>query len=113
MDDATTNQPGRLPCSFVIFGATGDLSTHKLLPALFNLENAGRFEDDLSIVAFARHDWVTDDLTGYVRAALKDKASQPSRQGVLDRFLTRFRYVREISTMWNPIVRWSLIWRLD
>ncbi|MXS85220.1 glucose-6-phosphate dehydrogenase [Nitrosomonas sp. HPC101] len=94
MDDATTNQPGRLPCSFVIFGATGDLSTHKLLPALFNLENAGRFEDDLSIVAFARHDWVTDDLTGYVRAALKDKASQPSRQGVLDRFLTRFRYVR-------------------
>ncbi len=30
------------PCNFVIFGATGNLASTKLLPALFRLEQAGR-----------------------------------------------------------------------
>ena len=30
------------PCQFVIFGATGDLSVNKLLPALYHLFLAGR-----------------------------------------------------------------------
>ena len=30
------------PCHFVIFGATGNLATIKLLPSLYNLEMGGR-----------------------------------------------------------------------
>ena len=30
------------PCTFVIFGATGNLSQKKLMPALYHLELAGR-----------------------------------------------------------------------
>ena len=34
--------PAQTPCSFVIFGSTGNLSQLKLLPALYHLEKAGR-----------------------------------------------------------------------
>ena len=30
------------PCYFVIFGATGNLASRKLLPALYELEAAGK-----------------------------------------------------------------------
>lgn len=94
MDGVNMSQSENLPCSFVIFGATGDLATHKLLPALFDLENAGRLADNLSLIAFSRRDWTTDDWLGHTRAILQDKVSQPSHQMVLDRFLARFRYLR-------------------
>lgn len=34
------------PCHFVIFGATGNLATIKLLPSLYNLEVLGRIPGD-------------------------------------------------------------------
>ena len=45
------------PCHFVIFGATGDLASRKLLPALYSLDVAGQLEPDLRLIAFARRDW--------------------------------------------------------
>src|SRR4030067_653373 len=37
------NDPAdNLPCSFVIFGATGNLASNKLLPALYHLGAAAR-----------------------------------------------------------------------
>ena len=45
-----------LPCTFVIFGATGNLASNKLLPALYHLEAAARLSESLSIVAFSRRE---------------------------------------------------------
>ena len=42
------------PCSFVIFGATGNLSQIKLLPALYHLDKANRLPSDMSLFAFGR-----------------------------------------------------------
>jgi len=92
MDDIKMEQSRGLPCSFVIFGATGDLATNKLLPALFDLENAGRLADNLSFIAFARHEWTTDDWLGHIRTILKDKVGESSSQRILEQFLARFRY---------------------
>lgn len=94
MDGAKMDQSQNLPCSFVIFGATGDLAAHKLLPALFDLEHAGRLADNLSIIAFSRREWTTDDWLEYVRSILKNKLDQPSCHAILERFLARFRYLR-------------------
>lgn len=94
MDGIKIEQSQNLPCSFVIFGATGDLATNKLLPALLDLENANRLADNLSIIAFARHEWTTDDWLGHMRAILKDEVSKLASQTVLDRFLARFRYLQ-------------------
>ena len=42
------------PCTFVIFGAAGDLTKRKLLPALYNLKAASLLPRQLAIVGVAR-----------------------------------------------------------
>ncbi|MCC6485649.1 MAG: glucose-6-phosphate dehydrogenase [Armatimonadetes bacterium] len=45
------------PCAFVIFGATGDLTHRKLIPALFSLYLESLLPSNFAIVGFARRDW--------------------------------------------------------
>ena len=49
-------QPERQPdpCIVVIFGASGDLTKRKLLPALYHLEQAGLLPREISVVGVAR-----------------------------------------------------------
>jgi glucose-6-phosphate 1-dehydrogenase len=42
------------PCAVVIFGATGDLTRRKLLPALYNLAADGHLPEESCLVGFAR-----------------------------------------------------------
>ncbi len=42
------------PCVIVVFGATGDLTARKLLPALYNLAYEGNLPENIAIVGFAR-----------------------------------------------------------
>src|SRR5580700_3847253 len=53
-----TVQPERTPdpCIVVIFGASGDLTKRKLLPALYHLEQAGLLPEDFAVVGVARRD---------------------------------------------------------
>jgi glucose-6-phosphate 1-dehydrogenase len=46
------------PCSIVIFGATGDLTHRKLVPALYNLAADGDLPAGLNVVGFARRETV-------------------------------------------------------
>ena len=39
------------PCTLVIFGAAGNLSRRKLIPALFSLEKLGRLPEKLVLLA--------------------------------------------------------------
>jgi len=48
------------PCVMVIFGATGDLTKRKLLPALYNLEKAHLLSHDFAIVGMARRELSTE-----------------------------------------------------
>ena len=53
---SATPQPERIPdaCIVVIFGASGDLTKRKLLPALYHLEQAGLLPEKISVVGVAR-----------------------------------------------------------
>ena len=42
------------PCVFVIFGASGDLTRSKLLPAIFNLSEEGLLPEEFAILGVAR-----------------------------------------------------------
>ena len=42
------------PCIAVIFGASGDLTKRKLLPALYHLEQAGNLPENFAVVGVAR-----------------------------------------------------------
>jgi glucose-6-phosphate 1-dehydrogenase len=44
------------PCILVIFGATGDLTAKKLLPALYNLMREGQLPSQFACVGFARRE---------------------------------------------------------
>lgn len=45
------------PVSIVIFGATGDLTARKLVPALFSLLRENHLPATYNIIGFARRDW--------------------------------------------------------
>ncbi|MBD3671020.1 MAG: glucose-6-phosphate dehydrogenase [Gammaproteobacteria bacterium] len=69
------------PCTFIVFGATGNLSRNKLLPAIYHLEEAGRLPEQMRIIGFSRQEWdterfreqVSDELHEKARGGLKDK----------------------------------------
>ena len=44
------------PCVVVIFGASGDLTKRKLLPALYHLDQSGLLPKDFAVVGVARRD---------------------------------------------------------
>jgi glucose-6-phosphate 1-dehydrogenase len=81
-----------MPCTFVIFGATGNLATNKLLPALYHLEAAGRLNESLSIVAFSRREWDTARWRAHMREVLPGRVTGPANGPVFERFVARFVY---------------------
>src|SRR5207245_10173123 len=50
------------PCAIVIFGATGDLTHRKLIPALYNLAADGELPAGVAIVGFARRNKSDDEF---------------------------------------------------
>ena len=75
----------------VIFGASGDLTRRKLLPALFHLEQAGLLPEKLSIVGVARRplgDKFAEDMRGGIVEFGSVEASDPK----LDNFVERIGY---------------------
>ena len=43
-----------MPCDMVVFGGTGDLALHKLLPALYHLHREQRLPTDMRIIGISR-----------------------------------------------------------
>ena len=67
------DRPAHGPCTFVVFGGTGDLARRKILPALSRLRQAGLITDDTTILTVARDKGMDDK--GYrdvVRQAIED-----------------------------------------
>jgi glucose-6-phosphate 1-dehydrogenase len=56
IDDTSKEERTPDPCVVVIFGASGDLTKRKLLPALFHLEQQGLLPEDFAVVGVARRD---------------------------------------------------------
>jgi glucose-6-phosphate 1-dehydrogenase len=50
------------PCTLVIFGATGDLTHRKLIPALYNLAAEGALPPAINIIGFARREKTTEEF---------------------------------------------------
>ncbi len=66
------------PVSIVIFGATGDLTQRKLLPALYNLAAEGALDPSTIVVGFARREKSHESFREEMAAAVR----QHSRQAV-------------------------------
>src|SRR6266550_8591816 len=74
------------PCTIVIFGATGDLTHRKLVPALYNLAADGDLPPAVEIVGFARRPKNDDEF----RRELEEATRNFSRQTVRDEIWKTF-----------------------
>ena len=74
------------PCSIVIFGATGDLTHRKLLPALYNLAADGELPPTVTVIGFARRPKSDDDF----RKEMEEAVKKFSRQTVRDEIWKTF-----------------------
>jgi len=84
------------PCHFVIFGATGDLSVNKLLPALYYLDREGRLPDNLALVGVSRRDWNTSQWQDFMREQLPGKLGKEYDEAGFQQFVSRFSYVQVV-----------------
>ena len=61
------------PCTFVIFGAAGDLTKRKLIPALYNLRANGLLAREFAIIGVARkeksHQQFREEQSKVIKAA--------------------------------------------
>jgi glucose-6-phosphate 1-dehydrogenase len=74
------------PCAIVIFGASGDLTKRKLLPALYNLASYGLLPSNFSIIGVARRDWSDDDFRDKLGKDLAELGTQPVDQNLWSQF---------------------------
>ena len=82
------------PCTLVIFGATGNLSRHKLMPSLYSLETDNRLPDKMSILAFGRRPWDRAAWIKEVDGMLKAKHPEGLDKTASKRFREWLHYFR-------------------
>jgi glucose-6-phosphate 1-dehydrogenase len=79
------------PTIVVIFGASGDLTKRKLLPALFHLEQAGLLPDQFAILGVARRP-LGDSFAQDMRAGILEFGGVPDNDPHLDAFVKKIHY---------------------
>ncbi len=93
-----TGRPASLrpgdPCTFVVFGALGDLTKRKLLPSLYNLRANGLLPRDFALVGVARRALDDDAFRAHATAAVDEFAARPVEGPVWTEFTGRFHYVK-------------------
>jgi glucose-6-phosphate 1-dehydrogenase len=76
-------------CTYIIFGATGNLSRIKLMPALYHLELENLIPAGSRILAIGRRDWDRETWLAEVRDMVNEKA----RGGLKKMYLRVFQNV--------------------
>jgi glucose-6-phosphate 1-dehydrogenase len=65
-------EPTAPPCIVLIFGATGDLTRRKLLPALYRLTQQRLVPNEFAILGTARHEMKDDEFREAMKAAVTE-----------------------------------------
>jgi glucose-6-phosphate 1-dehydrogenase len=81
------------PCTVVIFGAAGDLTKRKLIPALHNLATYGILPRQCSVVGVARRPIGDGEFRSQMAAELQRYATSPISQDVASAFASRLAFV--------------------
>ncbi|MDN5934613.1 MAG: glucose-6-phosphate dehydrogenase [Nitrosospira sp.] len=80
------------PCVLVIFGAGGNLSRRKLIPALFRLEVAKRLPDNMTILGCSLEPWSSEQWIAEVSDMLLAKFPDGLDEQAFERFRSRLYY---------------------
>ncbi len=81
------------PSIIVIFGATGDLTARKLMPALYNLKREGQIPTNFACVGFARRAKPNDQFLDEMKTAVCEHSRvKPFDESVWDTFKNQIYY---------------------
>ncbi|HUV32845.1 MAG TPA: glucose-6-phosphate dehydrogenase, partial [Devosiaceae bacterium] len=82
------------PFDYVVFGATGDLTSRKLIPALYQRFFDGQFDERSRIIGVARTAWDDAKMRDVARkSVLEHTAKLFQDASVIERFVSCFSYV--------------------
>lgn len=82
------------PCLMVIFGASGDLTSRKLIPALYQLSRQGLLPPGTAVIGSARREKSDEEFRQEMRSALDQfSRTQPIEEKAWADFSARLHYV--------------------
>src|ERR1700675_3871743 len=82
------------PCVMVIFGASGDLTKRKLIPALCNLAKSHLLSPQFAVIGFSYDSITTEAFRWAPTKDVKEFATEPGDTKLWDWFLERIYYVQ-------------------
>jgi glucose-6-phosphate 1-dehydrogenase len=81
------------PCSIIIYGASGDLTARKLIPALYHLFKEKQMPPDFRVIGFARREKTDEAWRTELRQALDQfSRTKPVDNAVWDEFAKKVFY---------------------
>ena len=78
--------------TIIIFGASGDLTKRKLIPALFNKYKKGKLEGDFNIVGVSRTEYSHDDFRKQMQEGVQE-FSKHYDDSTWEEFSPKIRYI--------------------
>src|SRR3954447_4863053 len=81
------------PCVLVIFGASGDLTMRKLMPAIYSLAFRRLLPEQFAILGGARTEGTSAEYREQMQDAVQKFARDPFRQEIWDRLADGMEYV--------------------
>ena len=77
----------------MVFGASGDLTARKLVPALYNLARQRMLPGGFSVLGFARRDWTDEQFRALMKEAVAKFSREPLQEDIWDSFARGLHYV--------------------
>ena len=81
------------PCAIVIFGASGDLTTRKLLPALYNLAKSQLLSREFAVIGVSHSELSTDQFRSDVSEDMKEFGTGTIEPDLAEWFVRRLYYL--------------------
>lgn len=97
------------PLIFIIFGATGDLTSRKLLPAIFSLYKQQKLSQEMYVVGVGRRDLSQTEFTELMKKAVKQqkRLKTDSDESQWNSFAQNITYVKgnfEHTEVYNEVI---------
>ncbi len=93
-----------LPTVFVVFGATGDLMTKKVVPSLHFLYKQKRLPKLFRVLGFSHHKFDDNDFRDHIFSILKEKKITSSRKSA-EKFLSMFHFQKGSFTEYRSYIK--------
>ncbi len=91
--DAVKGNPAG-PCLMVIFGASGDLTKRKLIPALYNLSRSHYLPDKFAVIGFAFDAMTTEQFRETITKEVRELSEAPVEPDSWNAFVQRLYYMQ-------------------